>query len=79
MPVDDRVSILEMPARTMAVRRYSGRTSEKNYQRNLEALKQALQRDQVRVQGEPVSAVYNGPFTLPFFRRNEVLVEVSGW
>ncbi len=78
-PVDQRVSILEMPARTMAVRRYSGRTTEKNFVKNLDTLNAALQRDQVRSVGEPQSAVYNGPFTLPFFRRNEVLVEITRW
>ena len=78
-PVDQRVSILEMPPRTVAARRYSGRTTEKNYTINLQALSEALQRDQVKTVGEPQAAVYNGPFTLPFFRRNEVLIEITEW
>jgi len=30
----------------------------------------------VRVRGEPEFAVYNGPFTLPFLRRNEVVLDL---
>jgi hypothetical protein len=29
------------------------------------------------VRGDPEFAVYNGPFTLPFLRRNEVLLELT--
>ena len=42
VPNDDRVRIREMPERVMAVRRYSGRWTEKRYEQQLESLRTAL-------------------------------------
>jgi hypothetical protein len=76
-PKDQRITIREIEARTMAVRRYSGSASEVNHRRNLATLRAVLDQDGRRVRGEPEFAVYNGPFTLPFLRRNEVLLELK--
>ena len=75
-PRDKRITIREIEARTMAVSRYSGRATEVNHRRNLAILRAAVDRDGRRVRGEPEFAVYNGPFTLPFLRRNEVVLEL---
>lgn len=77
VPNDDRVRIREVPARVLAVRRYSGRWTAGNFERHTETLLEALQRDGIQVVGLPMSAAYNSPFTPPFLRRNEVLVEVA--
>ncbi|MEM7482563.1 MAG: heme-binding protein [Acidobacteriota bacterium] len=76
-PNDPRVEIVEIPERVMAVRRYSGRTTERNFDENLAALERALARDGLTAIGVPEAAAYNGPFTLPARRRNEVMVEVK--
>jgi hypothetical protein len=52
--------------------RYSGTWSQTNYLEHLVELKTALQTADVAVQGEPVLARYNGPFTPWFMRRNEI-------
>jgi hypothetical protein len=75
-PKDPRITIREIRARTVAVRRYSGRAIEVNHRRNLAILGAAVDRDGRSVRGEPEFAVYNGPFTLPFLRRNEVVLEL---
>ncbi len=75
-PDDSRIEIREVPQRIVAVRRYSGRSNESNYRKNRETLLQALQRDGVALADEPVFAVYNGPFTPWFMRRNEVMVGI---
>ena len=36
-----------------------------------------LDRDRVNLAGEPVLAVYNGPWTPSFMRRNEVMVDIE--
>ena len=77
-PVDERIRIREMPERTMAVRKYSGRWTEANYQRNETALREALAAQGIRVISGPVLARYNSPFSLPMLRRNEVMFEVIG-
>ncbi len=76
-PLDPRVSIVMLPAKTVAVYRYSGRWTERNYQRSSDKLKQSLMLQEVNPVGEIKSAFYNAPFMLPFLRRNEVVVEVA--
>lgn len=76
-PHDERISLREVPARTVAVRRYSGFWSEANYVKNKNALLEALQQDGVRSIGNPYLARYNPPFMPWFLRRNEVIVEID--
>ena len=77
VPDDDRVTIREIPARTMAVHRYSGRWTASNFEKHTEILLEALARDGIEAVGTPQSAAYNNPFTPPFLRRNEVLVQID--
>jgi hypothetical protein len=77
LPLDDRVRIVEAPARTMAVRQFSGSWSERNYLRNKSMLLEAISDAGLEIAGEPVSARYNSPFTPWFLRRNEVMVETG--
>ena len=77
VPDDERVTIREIPARTMAAHRYSGRWTASNFEKHAGILLRALERDGIEVTGTPQSAAYNSPFTPPFLRRNEVLVEIA--
>lgn len=77
-PDDDRVQLRAVPAETMAAVRYRGGWSEEKYHENERILLQALAASpRWQVSGPAVWARYNPPFTLPFLRRNEVLVPVS--
>ena len=76
-PLDPRIRISEKPARVVAVRRYSGRWSEGNYNKHETALLEALETDRVQTMGEPILARYNGPFIPWFMRRNEIQIEVA--
>ena len=76
VPNDDRIRIRTVSERTMAVRRYSGRWTEKKYLQNRESLRSALDAGGVQTVGGPVLARYNSPFSLPFMRRNEVMIEI---
>ncbi|HSN71119.1 MAG TPA: heme-binding protein, partial [Steroidobacteraceae bacterium] len=77
IPDDARVQLAEVPARVVAVRRYSGTWSQRRYQRELGELREALKRDGVVIIGEPIFARYNSPFSLPPLRRNEIWIEVA--
>jgi hypothetical protein len=76
-PEDPRIRIVVRPARTMAVRRYSGSWSEANYLEHRTALYEAIGAAGLEPTGPPVWARYNAPITPWFLRRNEVMVEVS--
>jgi hypothetical protein len=75
-PRDPSVAIRELPETLLAVRRYSGRSTEENFRRELAELRRLVAAAGLQVEGEGVLAVYNGPFTPWFMRRNEVLLEV---
>lgn len=72
VPLDERVQLREMPARRLAVIRYSGFWSDANYNEHLLKLQQALKAADLRWAGEPVYARYNPPYTPWFLRRNEI-------
>lgn len=77
VPNDSRIAVREVPGRTMAVLRYSGRWTESNFTKKQSALQTLLDQNDIETIGEMQSAVYNAPFTPPFMRRNEVMVEVN--
>ncbi len=75
-PKDRRVTIREVPARRMAVWQFSGRWTEAAFDSAEAELRRALTRNGLVAVGPAITARYNSPFSLPFMRRNEVLVEV---
>jgi len=77
-PNDGRIRIREVPERIMAVRRYSGRWTLAKYRLNEELLRVALSNEGIEIAGDSILARYNSPFSLPMFRRNEVMFEIVG-
>ena len=77
-PRDSRVTTVAVPARDMAARTYIGRWTQRKFEANAADLIAAVTRDGITPVGLPSWARYDPPWTPPFLRRNEVLVEVSG-
>jgi hypothetical protein len=75
-PNDTRVVLKEMPARTVAVKRFTWSAGEAAIEKHEKALLAALARDGVETVGAVNVARYNPPWTIPFMLRNEVQVEV---
>lgn len=75
-PTDDAVDLVDIPARTLAVRRFSGRSTERRINRQMERLLRTLEDVEIPAVDEPFYLGYDAPWTLPFLRRNEVAVEV---
>ncbi len=71
-PNDPRVRLVEIPARTFAVVRFSGLGREDAVARHEKALDAALAGSSWRAVGEPVTWYYDPPWTVPILRRNEV-------
>ncbi len=76
-PSDHRVVIDQVAAGHYAARRYRGRTNERRFRAEETKLRAALARDGVATGGAAAAAVYNGPFTPPPLRHNEVLIPIE--
>ena len=77
VPNDPAIMLRQVPSRRMAAVRYSGTWSEKNYLDHKERLDTWIRENGFNIDGEPVWARYNPPFTLWFLRRNEILIPVA--
>ncbi len=76
-PEDKTLEISTIDAGYYAVIKFSGRSKEKNFNRHSEILKKELVKENIEIIGPSIKATYNGPFTLPRFRRNESMFLVS--
>ncbi len=78
-PTDPRVIIREVPPRTVAVWRYSGRWTEDNFREHEQDLRRALQARSLKpASGDSaIIARYDAPFIPWFMRRNEVLIPLE--
>jgi len=77
MPNNRQVEVLSIPAKRYAVIRFSGLASQESLQRHLGELVKYAKETNLKTLGEPIFAFYNPPWTLPFLRRNEVMMEVK--
>lgn len=76
IPDDENIKLRQIPPRRVAAVRYSGFWSEEKYLLHKEKLEKWITDNRYSVNGEPVWARYNPPFTLWFMRRNEILIPV---
>lgn len=76
-PNNNKVTLREIPDSRFAVVRFSGVAGESNLKKHIELLAHFINEQNLTVLSEPVFAFYNPPWTLPFLRRNEVMVEIS--
>ena len=76
-PDDKSLEISVIDAGYYAVIKFSGRSNEKNFNKYSEVLKKELVKENIQIIGPSIKATYNGPFTLPRFRRNESMFLVS--
>ena len=76
-PTDERVSLVPVPAKMVAVVRFSGWATGSKVAKMREQLLATLEERQIELVGEPVLNQYNPPWTAPFLRRNEIAVEVK--
>ena len=75
-PNNPGVQLRQVPATTWAVLTYSGFNTEAGTQKRTDELLAWLAGEKIKPIGSPQLARYNPPWTLPMFRRNEVMVEI---
>jgi hypothetical protein len=76
-PTDPAVRLRAVPARKVAVIRYSGTWSQERYAQHLAQLQDGLARAGLKWRGEPVWARYDPPWKPWFLRRNEIWLELD--
>ena len=73
-PNNPNITITEVPAQTYGVIKFSGLAGSKKVATKTEELQSWMQIQNLTITGEPELARYNPPWTLPFLRRNEVMI-----
>jgi DNA gyrase inhibitor GyrI len=76
-PNNAQVSIRHVPAKRYAVLRFSGLVDEDKMGQKVKELNDWIVNKNLKPINNPELARYNPPWTLPFLRRNEIMVEVD--
>ncbi len=76
-PNNNAVTLHELPRKYMAVYRYSGFNTQARVQEKTEEALAWAKQQSLKVVGTPQLSRYDPPWTLPMFRRNEIMVEVA--
>ncbi len=76
-PNDGRIVLFPVPVARAAICRFAGRAGNDTLKDRTAALKNWVNGEGLSAAAPPTYAFYNGPLTLPFLRRNEVMVAVE--
>ena len=76
-PKNDRVRLKEILTKKFVVIEFSGTNSNENVTKHENQLMNYTEANQIKIIGSPKYAFYNAPWTLPFMRRNEVMIEIN--
>ena len=76
-PNNPAVELKEIPGKRFAAIRFSGMGGQDSLERHTKELDEFLSAKNLTPSSPPTYAFYNPPWTLPFLRRNEVMVELS--
>jgi len=75
-PISSDVWITEIKDYKVVVIKFSGLLSDNNVEKQTRILNNWIANNGYTAISEPINAAYNGPFTIPWLRHNEVLIEV---
>ena len=76
-PNTDKIKFVEIPEKKYVAHRFTWYYTNDRIEAKKKYLLELLVKDNIKVLGEPMFAGYNGPGTMPFLMRNEILVEVE--
>ena len=77
-PKNAAVKLKEIPEKRFAVIRFSGLAGEKSLKERTTELQSFIKSKNLHPVSSPTYAFFNPPWTLPFLRRNEVMIEIKG-
>jgi len=76
-PNNKNISLKELPSKKYIVINFSGMISDQNIALHEEKLKKYTLENEMHILSSPIYAFYNPPWTLPFMRRNEIMIEIN--
>ncbi|PUE61326.1 hypothetical protein B9Z36_05495 [Limnohabitans sp. Rim8] len=76
-PINSAVTLHELPSKYVVVHRYSGFNTMARVQEKTDETLAWAKQQSLKVVGTPQLSRYDPPWTLPMFRRNEIMVEVA--
>lgn len=76
-PNNNAVQLREVPSKHFAVLKYSGFNTVSSVQSKTQALTEWTLHKNLKAIGTPQLSRYDPPWTLPMFRRNEIMIEIS--
>jgi SOUL heme-binding protein len=76
-PKNPAVKLKEISAQRFAVIRFSGKAGEDSLKRHTDELEAFMKARDLKPLSAPTYAFYNPPWTLPFLRRNEIMIEIA--
>ena len=76
-PKNQEITIKSEPEKTLAIIRFSGRSSSKRVKTFEQKLFTELEKINIKKRGKTFLMRYNSPFTPSFIRRNEIGIEVE--
>ena len=77
VPNNNRVRLKEIMTKKFVVIEFSGTNSNENVTKHENQLMNYIEGNNLKITGSPKYAFYNAPWTLPFMRRNEVMIEIN--
>jgi len=77
VPNNNRVRLKEILTTKFVVVDFSGTNSNENIAEHEKQLLNYIEANKLKITGSPKYAFYNAPWTLPFMRRNEVMIEIN--
>lgn len=76
-PHSKKIRLVHSPAKRFAVIRFSGLASDENIKQRTEELRNYCLAEKWVPIGDVLLAFYNPPWTIPFLRRNEIMIEIG--
>lgn len=76
-PNSPQIKLTSVEAKRFAVIRFSGFNTDRNMTVHRKVLLDYVVKNKLVTIGEPTMAFYNPPWTLPFLKRNEIMIELQ--
>ena len=77
VPNNNRIRLKEILTKKFVVIEFSGTNSNENVTEHENQLMNYIEENQIKINDLPKYAFYNPPWSLPFLRRNEVMIEIN--